>query len=129
MKIRQTQNKEYVACYRNLIVDFKMYMILKKGRSGSIGVNEPTTNLIRIFKTGIDYLIVSCDLTNCRNLMKLRMYLDNLTGNTVLKFDICTIDILRDIEKSLIFGKLEFIPNIIKIHKKFNTSFSPVSSH
>ena len=25
--------------------------------SGSIGVIEPTTNLIRIFKTGIDYLI------------------------------------------------------------------------
>ena len=46
------------------------------------------------------------------------MLLDNLTGNNVSKFDIRTIDRFRDIEKTLIFGELEFIPKIISIHKK-----------
>ena len=46
------------------------------------------------------------------------MKLDNLTGNTVSKFRIRAIDRFRDIENTLIFGKLEFIPKIISIHKK-----------
>ena len=41
----------------------------------------------------------------------------------MLQFDICTIDRFRDIEKSLIFGKLELIPTIIKIHKKLILHF------
>ena len=41
--------------------------------------------------------------------MKLHNYLDNLTGNNVLKFHIRTIDRFRDIEQTLIFGYLKFI--------------------
>ena len=51
------------------------------------------------------------------------MLLDNLTGNNVSKFRIRTNDRFRDIEKSLIFGKLEFIPKIIIIHKKLILHF------
>ena len=50
--------------------------------------------------------------------MKLHMYLDNLTGNNVIKFDICTNDRFRDIKETSIFGKLEFFPKIISIHKQ-----------
>ena len=39
------------------------------------------------------------------------------------KYRICTNDRFRDIEKSLIFGKLEFIPKIISIHKKLILHF------
>ena len=47
----------------------------------------------------------------------------------MLRFHIHTIDRLRGIEKTLIFGYLEFIPKIIKIYKKINTSLFRVSSH
>ena len=42
--------------------------------------------------------------------MKFHILFDNLTGSDVLKFCIRTIDRFRDIEKTLIFGELEFIP-------------------
>ena len=61
--------------------------------------------------------IVSFDLTNYWNLMKLHNQLDNLAGNNVLKFHICMLDRFRDIKQTLILGYLEFIPKIIKIHK------------
>ena len=35
----------------------------------------------------------------------------------MLKFHIRMIDRFRDMEQTLIFGYLEFIPKIIKIHK------------
>ena len=50
--------------------------------------------------------------------MKLYNELDILTGNIVLKLQIRTFDRFRDIEQTLILGELEFIPKIIKIHKK-----------
>ncbi len=40
--------------------------------------------------------------------MKVQNKLDNLTGNNVLKFHIRKIDRFRDIEKTLIFGKLNW---------------------
>ena len=55
--------------------------------------------------------------------MKLHNYLDNLTGNNVLKFHIRMIDRYRDIEQTLIFGKSKFIPKIIKINKKLIRHF------
>ena len=41
----------------------------------------------------------------------------------MLKFCVKTIDRFRDIEKTLIFGESEFIPKIIKIHKKLILHF------
>ena len=55
--------------------------------------------------------------------MKLHNYLDNLTDNIVLKFHIRTIDRFRDIEQTLILGKSEFFPKIIKIHGKLIFNF------
>ena len=73
--------------------------------------------------------VVSCHLTNYRNLIVLKNELANLTGNKVLKFHIRTIDRFRDIEQTLIFGYLGFIPKIIKIQKKIGTSLFRVSTH
>ena len=67
--------------------------------------------------------IVSCHLINYRNLMKLNNYLDNLTDNNVLKFQIRTIHRFRDIEQTFIFGKSDFFPKIIKIDEKLILHF------
>ena len=55
--------------------------------------------------------------------MKLHNYLDNLTGNNVLKFHIRMIDRYIDIKQTLIFGKSEFLPKVIKIHEKLILHF------
>ena len=47
------------------------------------------------------------------------MSLDNLTGITVTKFRIRTNVRFRDIKETSIFGKLEFIPKIFKIHNQY----------
>ena len=62
--------------------------------------------------------IVTCEITNGHNSMKLRNKLDHIIGNHVLEFRFRTIDRLGDIEKTLILSKLEFIPKIIRINKK-----------
>ena len=72
--------------------------------------------------------IVTCEITNGHNSMKLRNKLDHIIGNHVLEFRFRTIDRLGDIEKTLILSKLEFIPKIIRINKKKNISRFTVSS-